>query len=217
MRPSEFATLAQCEALWLRRVPEGGAMSAAAYVGKLAHALLTGVHDGPQPQVVAWDKVTKNESEAQVQRHDIAEQAMRLLEDHGWAITAAEVECGRDDGELPVSGRCDLIVEDPVGRNAVVDLKTGQQVGGAWLQVGAYLLDPDFAGYDGGILHVPRSRSVDRMVERSRFEVRSGTDLMLMANWEHRRAKQVVESDMPRRTPGSHCEGCPITDCPVRP
>ena len=38
-----------------------------------------------------------------------------------------------------------------------MDLKTGQQVGGAWLQVGAYLLDPDFAGYDGGILHVPRS------------------------------------------------------------
>ena len=45
MRPSEFATLAQCEALWLRRVPEGGAMSAAAYVGKLAHAWLTETED----------------------------------------------------------------------------------------------------------------------------------------------------------------------------
>ena len=212
MRPSEMGRLAQCEALWLAHAPKPGPMSAAAYVGKLAHSALTGTEQ-PIPDRVAWDDITRTQNDAACQAEDLLWRATELIRDADSVIILTETDTHVQVGDLPVAGRYDLLLGTPNGK-AVVDFKTGRTIGGAWLQVGGYLLDSDLAAYDGGVLHIPRSRHAIGRTGSLTF--RQGRGLRLAAQALAERGSNIVGGAAATRTPGRHCAGCPLTDCAVR-
>ena len=212
MRPSEMGTLAQCEALWLANAPEPGPMSAAAYVGLIAHAILLKA-DTPAPSSVAWDDITRNRREAFIQGNDLADRARALINEADLIIITTETDTNARVGAIDVRGRFDLLLGGG-GRKAVVDLKTGHTIGGAWLQVGGYLLDPDLDTYDGGVLHVPRSRH--EIIRSGSLQIRDGAGLRKAAQTLAERGSNIVNGQEAARTPGRHCARCPLTDCAVR-
>ena len=72
-----------------------------------------------------------------------------------------------------LTGHLDLRAWHSDHGEAIIDLKTGAQIGAAWLQVGGYLTPVPskaiFLAYGlphllGGVLHVPRTR-IDRDVK----------------------------------------------------
>ena len=71
----------------------------------------------------------------------------------GWTPIAHEEELRRDE----LVGHLDIRAWHSDHGEAIIDLKTGQGVGAAWLQVGGYLtLDTPPVKPWGGVLHVPR-------------------------------------------------------------
>ena len=112
-----------------------------------------------------------------------------------------------------LTGHLDLRAWHSDYGEAIIDLKTGAQVGTAWLQVGGYLLlTPEPTNY-GGVLHVPRTR-IDRDVKGT-LELRPSEPLM--GAWQpHRiRIAAIMAGALPTRSPGLHCARC-AADCPVR-
>ena len=91
------------------------------------------------------------------------------LVDKGWGILGQEEALGRPP---ELTGHLDLRAWHSDHGEAIIDLKTGAQIGAAWLQVGGYLTlymqhNPEkrmrpTESY-GGVLHVPRTR-IDRDV-----------------------------------------------------
>ena len=86
--------------------------------------------------------------------------------DKGWGILGQEEALGRPP---ELTGHLDLRAWHSDHGEAIIDLKTGAQIGAAWLQVGGYLrlyqqhyVSDRWSGY--GVLHVPRTR-IDRDVK----------------------------------------------------
>ena len=169
MRVSDIANWAACEAMALHSPPrQAGRTNVAAWVGTMAHALIA---EEPIPDQeygrIAYDQLTPTEHVAQVQAQSIARHARKLLVDKGWGILGQEEALGRPP---ELTGHLDLRAWHSDYGEAIIDLKTGAQIGAAWLQVGGYLTlygnevgRWPGASY-GGVLHVPRTR-IDRDVK----------------------------------------------------
>ena len=111
-----------------------------------------------------FDAITPTVHAATVQAHAIAKEASDCLAREGWSIMEAEREVKGQD----VTGHLDILAwHGESQRTAIIDLKTGRDIGAGWLQVGGYLslhaaeVQPQAVFYvgqvDGGILHVPSS------------------------------------------------------------
>ena len=161
MRISDIAAWAECETMALSDPKRTATISAAAWVGTLAHAKLLGTPMPALPGRITCDAITPIVTHMGAQAYDIAECARERLENNGWSIVDTETPVDRGD----VHGRLDMWCwKRKTKAEAIIDLKTGQQVGAAWLQVGGYLDQlSDKMPMFGGILHVPRTR-VDKEV-----------------------------------------------------
>ena len=112
-------------------------------------------------------------------------------------------------------------------RTAIIDLKTGRDIGTGWLQVGGYLSlwedkypIPDsaknFHPHDGGILHVPRVGTSKEA--HGKLEIRDGVQLSWCSMWGA--AKDRIDAVLcggygPCVPLGTHCAWCTVF-CPVR-
>ena len=217
MRVSDISNWAACEAMALHSPPrQAGRTNVAAWVGTMGHAILAGQPVPPTEGRIAYDQLTPTERVAQVQAQSIAKCARKLLVDQGWGILGQEEALGRPP---ELTGHLDLRAWHSDHGEAIIDLKTGAQIGAAWLQVGGYLtLYGNEAGVwpaasYGGVLHVPRTR-IDRDVKGT-LEKRPG--LLLAQAWAANmvRIDAVMFGALPTRSPGLHCARC-AADCPVR-
>ena len=80
--------------------------------------------------------MTRTWAQVWSQARAIAKEARRLLDEQGWHIMEQEEVVDVDD----LTGRFDLRCWKEGEGEAIIDLKTGQHVGAAWLQVGGYIL-----------------------------------------------------------------------------
>ena len=85
--------------------------------------------------VIRWDNMTRTWAQARSQALAIAKEARRLLDEQGWHIMEQEEVVDVDD----LTGTFDLRCWKEGEGEAIIDLKTGQHVGAAWLQVGGYI------------------------------------------------------------------------------
>ena len=211
MRISDIGNWATCEAMALESPPRtAGRTNVAAHVGTLAHAKLAGITPA-LPDRLAFDTLTPSMHHANVQSDAIAEYALDLMQERGWTPIAHEEELRRDE----LVGHLDIRAWHSDHGEAIIDLKTGQGVGAAWLQVGGYLtLDTPPVKPWGGVLHVPRVR-IDKDVKGT-LEFRRATGLLATWQCSMTRIQQVMDGSRPTYSPGIHCTRCGVTDCPVR-
>ena len=132
MRISDIANWAACEAMALQSPPRpAGRTNVAAYVGTLAHGWLAGIPP-EHPGRLAYDALTPTDHAVVVQAESIAAKAQELLTAQGWGVIGREEEVRRDE----LVGHLDIRAWHSEYGEAIIDLKTGQGVGAAWLQVG---------------------------------------------------------------------------------
>ena len=212
MRVSDISNWAACEAMALQSPPRpAGRTNVAAWVGTLAHALVARA-SVEWPERLAYDNMTQTEHHVRLQAAAIANKALTLLTEQGWGVIGREQEVRRYE----LVGHLDIRAWHSEYGEAIIDLKTGQSVGAAWLQVGGYLfLDKPISDTWGGVLHVPR-KAISRDVTGT-LEFRPGRPLV------HEWAVQLDRIDAitrqgyrPTHSPGIHCGRCGITNCPVR-
>ena len=216
MRVSDISAWATCEAMALSNPPRETRVGVAAWVGTMAHAKLAGLAGGhlsdpPMPARVRMDSITTTAHSAAVQAQAIADEAYRILGREGWAILESEQPLSRDG----VTGHLDIKAwHGDTKREAIIDLKTGHDVGTGWLQVGGYIeaSGTEELGY-GGILHVPRVRLGEPSV--GSLEIRDGADLWYAWRVAKQRIDAVVAGAPAMRSPGQHCGRC-VALCPVR-
>ena len=210
MRVSDISNWATCEAMAMASPRQESRVGVAAWVGTLAHATLLGQSFPEMPGRIRFDHTTPTIQVAGKQAHIIAEKASELLIDHGWTIMEAEREIRGED----LVGHLDILAwHSERKEQAIIDLKTGQNIGAGWLQVGGYLvLDGRSIDY-GGILHVPRV-PINKECKGA-LEIRDGQPLA--AAWVNmlRRVAEVQGGTPPTRSPGHHCHRCQA-NCPVR-
>ena len=216
MRVSDISRWSECEAYALSEPPVERTHSVAAVVGTLAHAQLACIEATAEPKRITYDPITRNWTQARVHARDIAEEARRLLGVLGWTIIYQE----RALEGLGATGHLDLMCWKQDSGDAVLDLKTGQQIGAAWLQVGGYisLLSEDAgvwpAAQWGGVLHVQR-RPLGKLVVGG-LSMRPAGGLMDAWRIAYERIQQVQSGAPALRTPGIHCARCPLKSCAVR-
>ena len=217
IRVSDIAKWSQCEAYAFRgraRERDDHSLSAAALVGNIAHATLAEInYEITQP--IRWDRTTPGRPAALKQAQDIVAVARKMLADNKMTILARETAHASERW----LGHSDLIVRDEVSRDiGIVDLKTGQQLSTAWLQVGGYL---ELAQDEtiqlmifGAVLHVPRTKDGE---PKAAFATR-GADLLRQSfrAYETRIASIVDDFADELRRPGYHCRSCSLDDCVVR-
>ena len=217
MRVSAIADWTTCEAMAISDPHPEARVHVAAWVGTLAHALLSGcLEDTEEPSRLRYDALTPTPHAATVQAHAIVSAASRRLDYEGWSIMESEREMGGngDTGHLDV-----LAWHRDTKRSAIIDLKTGQSIGAGWLQVGGYLslFEKDYRlladQMRGGILHVPRV-SISKE-PKATLEVRYAADLMNAWTTAKSRIDAVLAGATPLRSPGQHCGRC-TSRCPVR-
>ena len=217
MRVSDIANWSNCEAMALHSPPrQAGRTNVAAWVGTMAHAILSGQPVPPTEGRIAYDQLTPTQHVAMIQAGSIARHARTLLVDKGWGILGQEEALGRPP---ELTGHLDLRAWHSDHGEAIIDLKTGEQIGAAWLQVGGYLrlyqqhyISERWSGY-GGVLHVPRTR-IDRDVKGT-LELRLHHPLAEAWDANMARIQEVMAGALPTRSPGLHCARC-AADCPVR-
>ena len=216
MRISAISDWTACEAMALTDPRPEARVHVAAWVGTLAHALLTG-SDWPEgPTRVRFDPTTPTEHAVKVQAESLAASARRCLEIEGWAVmeTEREVTGNGDTGHLDI-----LAWHGETERSAIIDLKTGQRIGAGWLQVGGYiqLLGNETGVWPavecGGILHVPRV-AVSKEAKAT-LELRDGRSLTAAWGTAKSRIDAVLAGATALRSPGQHCGRC-SANCPVR-
>ena len=210
MRISSISDWSACEAMALHAPPrQAGRTNVAAYVGSLAHAFLS---DAPTPTSdrIAYDALSPTHKHVWTQADAIADYARELLTAQGWGVLEREEELRRDE----LIGHLDIRAYHAEHGEAIIDLKTGAQVGAAWVQVGGYLwLDQQRIPW-GGVLHVPRV-AISKDVKGTLQLRPSGP---LQTEWQRwqRRIREITDGASPTRSPGYHCGRCQLTDCPVR-
>ena len=210
MRISAISDWTTCEAMALTDPRPEARVHVAAWVGTLAHSLLSGVETEP-PGRLRFDAVTTTEYSSTVQAHAIATEASRCLEAEGWTIIEMEREVDAGDA----IGHLDIFAwHGETHRTAIIDLKTGQSIGAGWLQVGGYLAGNIETDVDwGAILHVPRV-AVNKE-PKATLEVRPGADLEWAWLTAKSRIDAVLAGATALRSPGQHCGRCEAS-CPVR-
>ena len=215
MRISDIANWAACEAMALQSPPRpAGRTNVAAYVGTLAHGWLAGIPP-EHPGRLAYDALTPTDHAVVVQAEAIAAKAQELLSAQGWGVIGQEEELRREE----LVGHLDIRAWHSDYGEAIIDLKTGQGVGAAWLQVGGYLLlsrysDPVSNPDWGGVMHVPRV-AIHKDVKGS-LECREAVPLMQAWGQSITRIDAIEGGARPTYSPGIHCGRCGIQNCPVR-
>lgn len=210
---SQIGRWAECEAYALAHPARAPArVHVAQLVGTMAHAQLADDYEHPRPPTVVYDSTTRSWGQVIAQVNTIEDAARAELDKRGWRIIDQE-DFVFDD---TFTGHLDLRCYHRKNGEAIVDLKTGA-VGAGWLQVGGYLTGA-YHGEEipwGGILHVPRLPV---------FRVPTATLTMrpaaaLRESWRvlHDRVSAVLDGAPASRTPGLHCQRCPLRDCAVRP
>ena len=220
MRISDIDRWVNCEAEALHGTRERGSLTAALVVGLKAHAMLAGesfksVGGIGIEGMIAWDDVTPTGYSASRQAMAISEAARKALSEQGWIICDVEgvVKSQEQGGDR---GRYDIIASHVLLGLAVVDLKTGQGIGSAWLQVGGYIEEAKHPALTyGGVLHAPRVKQGKDVVTKLEFRPEEPLRNAWRA-WRQRREAVVEEGLPPLRRPGQHCRRCSLTDCPVR-
>ena len=216
MRVSDISSWVTCEAMALSSDRPRRRMSAAVYVGILAHHFLfTGDQKTPpelptRNTMVGWDALTPTFAYAVKQAKEMAATGQAEIQRKGLSLESIEETVSSDFDR----GTLDMMVWSDTHGQMLLDLKTGRSIGAGWLQVGGYIsLHEDDIRY-GGILHIPRARLGSC---QATLTLRHAKALMLL--WEARRKRidEVLEEGAsPLHTPGDHCNRCSITDCPVR-
>ena len=216
MRISDIGAWTTCEAMALADPRQEARVHVAPWVGTMAHALLAGDPLPEPPARLRYDTMTSMPFEAQVQAQSIARVAAERLAIDGWVVMATERLLTGDD----VTGHLDILAwHSDTQRTAIIDLKTGRDVGAGWLQVGGYLqLMSDEAGMWpavewGGILHVPRVR-VD-VEPKATLEFGAAGELVRAWQAWGGRIRAVQSGATALRSPGQHCGRCSAL-CPVR-
>ena len=216
MRVSAIAAWTTCEAMALSDPRPEARVHVAAWVGTMAHAILLNTEPESWQPRLRFDATTKTAHEADVQSLALAKEATRVLKDKGWSIMEAEREV-KGNGD---AGHLDILAwHGETKRTAIIDLKTGRDIGAGWLQVGGYIqMLGDEAGRwpavdDGGILHVPRV-AVSKE-PKATLEVRDSADLARVWRTAKSRIDAVLAGAMALRSPGQHCGRCSAS-CPVR-
>ena len=214
MRVSDIANWAACEAMALQSPPRtAGRTNVAAYVGTLAHGWLAGIPP-EHPGRLAYDSLTPTDHAVVVQAEAIAAKSQELLSAQGWGVIGREEEVRRDE----LVGHLDIRAWHSDYGEAIIDLKTGQGVGAAWLQVGGYidlLVDRPLDGkVMGGVLHVPRV-AIHKDVKGT-LALRDGIQLYRAWFASLDRIDAIQTGAKPTYSPGIHCGRCGITNCPVR-
>ena len=214
MRISSISDWSLCEAMALHAPPrQAGRTNVAAFVGTTAHAFMVSpVLKIDTPERIAWDALTPSMHHAKTQAVAIAEYASKLLTDSGWGVLEREEELRRDE----LIGHLDIRAYHHDYGEAIIDLKTGAQVGAAWLQCGGYIhLSNDVTTPMGGVLHVPRV-AISKDVKGS-LEFRDGLALEMAWVRNHSRIAEIIEdNEGPTYSPGYHCGRCHLADCAVR-
>ena len=216
MRISAIADWTTCEAMALTDPRPEARVHVAALVGTLAHARLLGGMAGPSeyPARVRYDAVTQTWQQAISQAIAIQHEAQRVLNREGWSIMEAEREVTGNGS----TGHLDILAwHSETKRTAIIDLKTGRDIGAGWLQVGGYLslwtnayCVPKACG---GILHVPRV-AVSKE-PKGTLEVRDWGGLVRAWETAKGRIDAVLAGATALRSPGMHCGRC-SANCPVR-
>ena len=222
MRISDISNWTTCEAMALESPPRtAGRTNVASHVGTLAHAKLAGITPA-LPGRLAFDTLTPSSHHANVQSDAIAACARDLMQDQGWTPIAHEEELRRDE----LVGHLDIRAWHSDHGEAIIDLKTGQGVGAAWLQVGGYAdlwrnggPAPSTEEFDamkwGGVLHVPRV-AISKDVKGT-LEFRPISDLRMAWDASMDRISSILgDGFKPTYSPGIHCTRCGVADCPVR-
>ena len=225
MRISDVGNFVTCEAMALQDKPPSKSMSAAAMVGTMAHAYVSGQTRVDVPEIIRWDNVTPTKRVALAQAGSIADKVEHLLEQSDLHVRALEYEVdvvthlpihiGPDDNPYD-TGRIDIMGVCDVG-GVVLDLKTGRDIGAGWLQLGGYLssFDTYVEAARGGILHVPRM-AIGKD-QAGTLEIRDREDLVYLWDIQRSRIDDVTcHGHDPMRSPGSHCKYCAVADCAVR-
>ena len=205
--------------------PPGRTNIAAREVGTLAHGYLEGTPPSVDtiPGRLAFDALTPTIGHSHTQARAIATCARELLTAQGWGVISREKRnCVRRD---ELTGHLDIRAWHSVHGEAVIDLKTGAQIGAAWIQVGGYLTLYAQIGtglytqlhtgmIQGGVLHVPRvamSKDV-----KGTLELRDGKALADAWAIYEDRIDTCCPAGSPTRSPGIHCGRCHVADCAVR-
>ena len=216
MRVSAIADWTTCEAMALTDPRPETRVHVAAWVGTLAHALLSGIERPKTLARIRYDPITPTPHAVTVQVQTIAYEARRCLDQAGWSIMESEREV-TDNGLI---GHLDILAwHGETQRSAIIDLKTGRGIGAGWLQVGGYIqLLSDESGVwpavqCGGILHVPRV-AVSKE-PKATLEVRDSIGLTQAWLVAKSRIDAVLEGATALRSPGQHCGRCNAV-CPVR-
>ena len=197
-------------------------VNAAALVGIHAHALIASGMRRMAPNsaqstgTVRWDRITPNSAQLREQALSIAREAFRVLKENGWTVESVEEWVGNKEAH----GIYDLRAWHTEKGEAIIDLKTGHQLHGAWLQVGGYIrLLSDESGVrpavnHGGILHIPRQPITKD--PKGSLTMRSAGQLSDAYDRVQDRVLDVLKGERPIMTPGSHCRRCTLSTCPVR-
>ena len=214
MRVSDIQAWAACEVMALQspRHPPGRT-NVAAWVGTLAHAYLCPEVFIDDPGKLAFDALTPTSDRAILQAKAITTKARELLTSMGFGVIGREEEVRGD----AMTGHLDIRAYHREKGEAIIDLKTGQSTGAAWLQVGGYLdLFLNYAPMPAyaGVLHVPRQR-IDRD-QKGTLELREAKPVQQAWRQSARRIQDVLDGAPPTYSPGLHCGRCAIKSCPVR-
>ena len=122
MRVSDISNWAACEVMALQSPPRpAGRANVAAWVGTVAHNLLS---DGPAiewPDRLAFDAITPGPMHAGTQAAAISLKARELLVEQGWGVLETEQEVRRDE----LVGHLDIRAWHSRYGEAIIDLKTG--------------------------------------------------------------------------------------------
>ena len=214
MRVSDIQAWSNCETYALQSPPRpAGRANVAAWVGTLAHAYLCSEVKIDYPERLAFDALTPTSDQAIIQANAIAAEARRLLTVMGFGVIGREEEVRSD----AMTGHLDIRAYHRDKGEAIIDLKTGQSTGTAWLQVGGYLdLYVNYAPMPtyAGVLHVPRQR-IDRD-QKGTLELREAKPVQQAWRQSARRIQDVLDGAPPTYSPGLHCGRCEIKSCPVR-
>ena len=217
MNISEIPDIATCERRWIRNARvRSKHMHVAAHVGTLAQEELIRLAgfamaetDAIWDTPVVYDHITRVRPEAIHQAAIIARASWRALRESGWEILNCEVPVGSGT----IRGRYDFRLAKGKSFLGLGDLKTGQSVHGAWIQLGGYLSQTQYQ-ICGVIIHAPRTK-LDKDQPVAIME-RPAVGLVEEFRTWRQRIDVLQGGGVPTPSPGIHCAACKVGNCAVR-